>query len=552
MRKVMHPLFFVISLLLASGITMISKGEDTQQEGMKTGKPKITVSAETTYFIEPLLKDGSLDCVALLNKISREGIDVDDNAAVMIWRALGPETIPVTNQDDFYKLLGIAELRQNGDYYVTFAKYVDKYDKQEKGSRGESAADNSNETFYKQFETAQKRPWDAKEFPLLADLLNKNEKPLELLSEAVLRPKFYSPLVKASDDFSSCLDTDFKFILRDAAEQLLVRSMLRLNEKQYDTAWQDLLTCYRLGLLVSQGPLLIDILYGTAFQGMAAKGIWTFSNRVEHDAIQLQKYQMDLLKLPLPPNTDKIWQLGERVFQVGYIYDLSKKDKNSLKYLGISKDDSTREVLKKLASDPKMDWDEVLRLLNAESAKYVALIGKDKYSAIRDKMQKLDADIAEECRKALEPASLEKVLSPNATPKDKAKLFVAILANSGMANSAWMITPPYRGQTFASLSQLALAISAYRAENHSYPVALADLAPKYISEIPKDPFSSSDFKYKLQDNGFLLYSVGLNARDDGGKNYLEENNYNPDEYDKVSEEEKSADDIAIRVPPKKD
>jgi len=529
---------------------MISKGEDAQQEGMMTGKPKITVSAETTYFIEPLLKDGSLDCVALLNKISREGVDVDDNAAVMIWRALGPETIPATNRDDFYKLLGIAELRQNGDYYVTFAKYAEKHDKQEKESRGASATDNANETFYKQFETAQKRPWNVEEFPLLNDLLNKNEKPLKLLSEAVLRPKFYSPLVKTGDDFSSCLDTDCKSILRDAAEQFLIRSMLRLNEKQYDTAWQDLLTCYRLGRLVSQGPLLIDILYGTAFQGMAAKGIWTFSSKVELDAIQLQKCQMDLLKIPLPPNTDKIWHLGERVFQVGYIYDLSKKDNNSLKYLGILKDDSTREVLKKLASDPKMDWDEVLRLLNAESAKYVAFLGEDKYSVILERMQKLDADIAQECRKALEPASLKKVLSPNAAPKDKARHFVAILAKSGMVNTSWVITPPYRGQAFASLSQLALAISAYHAEHHSYPAALGDLAPKYISEIPKDPFSSSDFKYKLQDNGFLLYSIGLNARDNGGKNYLEENNYSPDEDDKVSEEEKSADDIAIRLPPK--
>jgi hypothetical protein len=548
MRKHPRRLFFPVSLLLACSMTLISKGEDARQNG--SAKPKITVSPETTCFTEPLSKDGSLDCVALLNKMAGEGVDVDNNAVVVISRALGPEPIPVKKRAGFYQLLGIATLPQTGHYYITFGKYVQEHGENKKGSSDGVTADNANEMVYKQFDTAQKRPWNAKEFPLLADLLSRNEKPLELISQAVLRPKFYSPLVKTGDAFSSCLDTDFKLPLRDVARQYLVRAMLRLDEKQYDRAWQDLMSCYRLGRLVAQGPLVIDVLFGTAFQGMAAEGIWTFAGSVELSALQSHKCLSDLQQLPLPPDTDRIWRLGERIFEVGYIYDLSKGDRDFLKYFGILKHDSSREALRNLATDPHMDWDEVLRLLNAALSKYLTVLGEEKYVVKREKAQKLDADIAEECRKALEPAALEKALSPHASPKDKARHFVAILSNSGIANAAWTIPPPYRSQAFARLSQLSLALSVYHAENHSYPATLADLVTKYISEVPNDPFSSENFRYTVKDGGYLLYSVGMNAKDDGGKNYLADNDYSPVADDRVSEGEKATDDIVVRVPPR--
>ena len=66
------------------------------------------------------------------------------------------------------------------------------------------------------------------------------------------------------------------------------------------------------------------------------------------------------------------------------------------------------------------------------------------------------------------------------------------------------------------MTRVAFALAAYRAENGSYPATLADLAPKYLTEIPLDIFSDGDFQYEATDDGYRLWSVGPNGVDDGG------------------------------------
>ena len=48
------------------------------------------------------------------------------------------------------------------------------------------------------------------------------------------------------------------------------------------------------------------------------------------------------------------------------------------------------------------------------------------------------------------------------------------------------------------------------------PGNLDELVPKYLPELPKDPFSDQDFIYRLEDGDWKLYSVGPNTKDDGG------------------------------------
>ena len=65
------------------------------------------------------------------------------------------------------------------------------------------------------------------------------------------------------------------------------------------------------------------------------------------------------------------------------------------------------------------------------------------------------------------------------------------------------------------LLQAALALSLYRHEIGSYPVALADLVPRCLPEVPKDPFDGKPVRYRRKGKGFKLWSVGSNLKDDG-------------------------------------
>ncbi|HNZ19635.1 MAG TPA: hypothetical protein PLB67_15120 [Candidatus Hydrogenedentes bacterium] len=68
----------------------------------------------------------------------------------------------------------------------------------------------------------------------------------------------------------------------------------------------------------------------------------------------------------------------------------------------------------------------------------------------------------------------------------------------------------------AEMARVALAIKAFRRDTGTYPETLDDLAPRYLPELPRDPYSGQDFIYTRDESGFLLYSVGPNGTDDGG------------------------------------
>ena len=86
------------------------------------------------------------------------------------------------------------------------------------------------------------------------------------------------------------------------------------------------------------------------------------------------------------------------------------------------------------------------------------------------------------------------------------------------------------------LTKLAFALAAYRADRGTYPAKLADLVPKYVAEVPKDIFNASELHYRPEGGGYLLYSVGANGKDDGGKGYDDR------------KDGEGWDDIAVRMP----
>jgi len=87
------------------------------------------------------------------------------------------------------------------------------------------------------------------------------------------------------------------------------------------------------------------------------------------------------------------------------------------------------------------------------------------------------------------------------------------------------------------VTRLAFVLAAYHADRGTYPAKLADLVPKYAAEVPKDIFNASELHYRQEGGGYLLYSVGINGKDDGGKGYDDRKNGAED-----------WDDLVVRVP----
>ena len=65
--------------------------------------------------------------------------------------------------------------------------------------------------------------------------------------------------------------------------------------------------------------------------------------------------------------------------------------------------------------------------------------------------------------------------------------------------------------------QAGLAVQRYRLATGKLPNKLSDLVPTYMESVPKDPFDGEELRYKKLDPGFVVYSIGEDLSDDGGR-----------------------------------
>ena len=65
--------------------------------------------------------------------------------------------------------------------------------------------------------------------------------------------------------------------------------------------------------------------------------------------------------------------------------------------------------------------------------------------------------------------------------------------------------------------RIEFALRAYHARHNRWPRSLEIALPGKLAQYRIDPFSGRDFVYRLKDGQPLLYSVGENGRDDGGR-----------------------------------
>ena len=76
----------------------------------------------------------------------------------------------------------------------------------------------------------------------------------------------------------------------------------------------------------------------------------------------------------------------------------------------------------------------------------------------------------------------------------------------------------HRLKTEVEATLTMLALLRYKQDKDQYPQILDELkATGYIKEIPIDAFSDKPLVYRKTDSDFILYSVGLNFKDDGGQ-----------------------------------
>ncbi|MCH8830242.1 MAG: hypothetical protein IID45_11760, partial [Planctomycetes bacterium] len=201
---------------------------------------KITVSKATTFVTGPLNKDGSVDFAAALNRIHSRGVTANNNANVLIWQAFGPQPKNATMPAKFFKLMGMKQPPEKGDYLIDLTDFLKK-------RSGKTLTGKQRDAIVDQMDDVTERPWSATQFPIIAAWVKANEKPLKIVVATTKRTKYYSPLIVENDgkDSQGLFDVQLPAIEQSpsAGRLLAARAMLYVKAGRSEAAWQDWLAC---------------------------------------------------------------------------------------------------------------------------------------------------------------------------------------------------------------------------------------------------------------------------------------------------------------------
>jgi hypothetical protein len=67
------------------------------------------------------------------------------------------------------------------------------------------------------------------------------------------------------------------------------------------------------------------------------------------------------------------------------------------------------------------------------------------------------------------------------------------------------------------ITRTVLALTLCKADTGAYPATLGALVPQYLPAVPLDPFDGKPLRYKPKGSGFVVYSIGEDMVDSGGK-----------------------------------
>jgi hypothetical protein len=525
--------------------------------------PKVVISKETTYFTGPLRPDGGVDYVAALNRRYSEGVTPENNAAVALWQAAGPQCLDKRIRKRYFEMLGVPELAEKGEYLV----YFDNLPEYKEASRQPDQWEAFSRKVWGQHTAARESPWSRQDYPLWAAVLERSEKPLAILLDGLQRPRFYSPLVAPGDEpglIAGFAPTEPLSAARDVMYLLAIRPTLRLHEGDVAGAWRDVVALYRMERLSSRSPILLDRLsIASIAEAHAHEAAAVVSCYGGLTAAQARKCREEMQRLPPMRPLWEVYDEGERCWQIEYlIMFVDTKDarrefglieSSTSKVLGVenSKHEQRTEAVRRLIAERDMDWTELLRCYNTAHDRLVAACKAPTGVTAAVTLTALEAETRQQADRAADSVLAE---GPDALkrwdPKLKAQRFGDLFAYH---TAAWLpvmqVCIEQQRQARENMILLAFALAGYRADHPGeYPKTLSELAPTYIDAIPKDPFTDGPLHYKSEDGGYLLYSVGRNGKDDGGSGPL----HVPDS---ATEEQRKAwpspwDDLSIRTPPK--
>jgi hypothetical protein len=488
---------------------------DAKRAVRASSKPPLVIDKQTTFILKPLKPDGYPDYFAALNYYCRGSATADSNAAVLLVKAFGPELVPSSIRDQYFGLLGIDELPLADKYFVRSQEMMERWVK----ATPQLVESEQPDSLQGQFTSAGIQPWSVDEYPMVAEWLAINETSLRLITAASRRANFYEPVASPSQNLPALYSVTMPLeqALGEITLALQARAMLFAKSGDVDAALDDLITCHRWLRFMSAVPLGQYAVETRTSEISLCQMELKILHCCHPSLKQVERMRAELAGLPpLGSLADRI-NLADRFRYLDTVCLVDQKGSGALQQLfGEMSLTSEESALQKATSDLLFDWNEPLRMGNEWFDREAAVYRMTNRAEREIALEKLHADLEQMSTDAAKPG----IFVLNWFTKRSAKAAISRVVGASLLQlfdneAPGILNIDDQLQLHLAFIQTGSALAAYRADNGEYPERLELLTPKYVAQLPHDLYKDqSPLHYRRESSGYLLYSVGVNGRDE--------------------------------------
>ena len=310
--------------------------------------------------------------------------------------------------------------------------------------------------------------------PIFSELRTNSERPYAVMAF------YYDPDLGNTMRFSEC---------RQLVVLVSLRAKAELGAGQSAEALKDIKVCLRLSQLLQHEPLLISQLVRFAMIELSIQPIWEGLARHSWTDAQLEDLQKALAAIQSLDDYDFTMR-GERAFGNQQLEQYRAGNFGAYaKQIGVQ-----MGPLGKFTSKAFLFRNQLA--LNRMADGFV-----------------LPAVDSEQHRVFPERCSTNALA--NVIPKPGLYNVLALMSGRALAKAAQRFA---HTQNSIDLATVATALERYHLAHGAYPETLDTLAPQFIEKVPNDVIGGQPLKYhRSKDDQFILYSIGWDQTDDGGK-----------------------------------
>ncbi len=501
---------------------------------------RIIVSRGTTFITRPLHEDGTPNYLAAFNDIAGHGVKPDDNAAIPLLFVLRPtEPVLMPYWRSEVKALGITKPRgtapamgsltaffrgrmhgpaprlmpmdangmPTGMAYNPGASAALLHNRASRAAedlrnmRGPGMPTGLPQLFDKYGEADRaleqeralttRQAWQGKDAPVFDAFLRGNGPAIRATRRASEKTGFFVPLIGQTQNSAHMAFAYMPWLAQanSLSDTLLAKANLDLGKNNVAGCEANLIAIHRLGRLLAQEPVLIVYLVGLSIDHTADKGdriLLTAPGLNEQDAAG---YLRRLSRLSAMPKITAAINIGERMTQldicVSFYRDIFGNPENNPD----SADINGRFL------DKFINWNPTLVRIN----KGFDLLGQ--YAAVHVYCQR-----AEQLRTAMRTMAarirLLRIGPFGHTPNH----ILSQLLRSDFHDIVGSCRLAASEKARTRLTRIGFALAAYHLERGGYPRSLAELCPKYLQTIPRNPLTGKPPVYARTTSGYTLSS----------------------------------------------